>query len=477
MLREAEPGFVPTGPRIMVKTGKRSFAGRAGFILLVMICLTWPRPAVAVGKCDQAAERHPPVIVICVDTLRADHLSAYGCRKPLTPRMDALLARGVVMLTARTPVALTAPGVASTLTSLQPHHHGSTRNGVPVFDGLATLPGLLAGEGYQTAAVVSNWTLRDHLSNLGSSFQDYIEAFNRKRWGGLFKSEGSAPLVNETVFSWLDNQREAGRPFFLWVHYIEPHAPYRFHGAFAEQAGVAKDSPASDVERYATEVAFVDAQLGQLLDGLDQRKLLHGSLVVLMSDHGESLGEHSYWGHGRNCYENGLRVPLGFVLPGVIPAAHEVPAQVTLLDVAPTVLGLLGVEPASAMAGRDLSEVCTGDRELGEVPCYYQAQRGAVLRRRNVEKGRVRAPLEISRIHGREKITVRYQSAGKVFRYDLKADPGESQNLAGPGESIPGSIAGWEREVFNALARQERREPELAEEDLEKLRALGYVVD
>lgn len=455
--------------------GKRKAAARMAGILLVLLCLAVLMPAVAAD--GKVPDRRPSVIVICVDTLRADHVTAYGCRAPLTPRIDALLARGAVMRTARTPVALTAPGVASALTSLQPHHHGSTRNGVPVFDGLVTLPGLLAGEGYQTAAVVSNWTLRDHLSNLGSSFQDYIEAFNRKRWGGLFKNEGSAPLVNRTVFEWLDDQRDEKQPFFLWAHYIEPHAPYRFHGKFAAQAGVSTDSPASDAERYATEVAFVDARLGELLDGLEQRELLAGSLVVFMSDHGESLGEHSYWGHGRNCYEEGLRVPLAFVMPGTIPAGREVTAQVTLLDVAPTVLGLLGLEPARGMAGRDLSAVCTGGRELGEEPCYFQAQRGAVLRRRNVEKGRVRGPLEISRIHGNDKITVHYQSGGKVFRYDLENDPGELRNLAEPGEPVPGDIAGWEREVFSSLARQEHREPELAEEDVEKLRALGYVVD
>ncbi len=419
----------------------------------------------------------PSVIVICVDTLRADHLTAYGCRRPLTPRMDRLMDRGVVMETARTPVPLTTPAVASVLTSLHPHRHGSTRNGVPVFPGLATLPALLAAEGYQTAAVISNWTLRDQLSNLGTGFHSYIEAFDRKRWRWLFKSEGSATLVNSRTMQWVDGPRDPRQPFFLWVHYVEPHAPYRFHGAFADQVGVVTGGPADAAQRYATEVAFVDARLGELLDGLEERGLMENSLVVLMADHGESLGEHSVWGHGKVCYEEGLRVPLAFVRPGVIPAGRRVRSQVTLLDVAPTILGLLGLEPPPAMEGRDLSEVCTGRRELGEEPCYFQAQRGAVLRRRNVEKGRVRGPLEISRIHGPVKTTVRFHSAGELFRYDLNADPRETHNLARPGEPLPGELAEWEQDVFSTLAGHQREDPVLAEEDVEQLKALGYLVE
>jgi len=419
----------------------------------------------------------PPVICICIDTLRADHLTAYGEKRPLTPNMDRLLASGVVMEAARTPVPLTTPAVASVLTSLHPHHHGSTRNGVPVYPDLATLPGRLAAEGYQTAAVISNWTLRDHLSNLGASFDVWLEAFDRKRWRGLFKSEGSADLVNRTVLGWVDGERDRSRPFFLWVHYIEPHAPYRFHGIFARQAGVTGSGPADAHQRYATEVANVDAWLGELLDTLDERDVLKGSLVVLLADHGESLGEHSVWGHGRTCYEEALRVPLGFVLPGVIPPGSRVPSQVTLLDVAPTVLGLLGLEPPRVMVGRDLSAVCSGRETLGEQACYFQAQRGAVLRRKNVDKGRVRGPLEIARIEGTEKTVVRYHSAGEVIRYDLKIDPAETHNLARPGKTLPESVAAWEHEIFNSLARTKREDPVLGQEDLEKLRALGYVVD
>jgi arylsulfatase A-like enzyme len=424
-----------------------------------------------------SAPTRPSVIVICVDTLRADHLASYGRHRPITPRIDALLARGVVMEKARTPIPLTTPAVASVLTSLYPHRHGSTRNGVPVYPGLTTLPGLLAGQGYQTAAVVSNWTLRDHLSHLGAAFQSYFEAYDRKRWRGLFKSEGSAQLVNSTVFRWVDGPRDPRRPFFLWVHYIEPHAPYRFHGEYAGQVGIPDGAPADAAGRYATEVAYVDARLGELLDGLEARDLLGGNLVVLLADHGESLGEHSAWGHGQVCYEECLRVPLGFVYPGAIPSGRRVRAQVTLLDIAPTILGLLGLDPPSSMEGRNLSDVCAGRRELEEVPCYFQAQRGAVLRRKHVDQGRVSGPLEISRIFGESKTTVRYHSAGQVYRYNLGADPGEWRNLARPGEELSADLAAWEKDVFGVLARQQREDPVLAEDDVERLKALGYLVE
>lgn len=437
-------------------------------------------PVLAVGDDasaeDTSATAAPPVIFICIDALRADHLTAYGCQRPLSPHIDALLGRGVVMTTARTPIPLTAPSLATVLSSLQPHHHGSTRNGVPIYPGLTLLPDVLAAKGYETAAVISNWTLRNRLSGLGDHFDTFLEVFNRKRWGHIFKSEGSAQVVNRTVFQWLDSRPHPEKPLFLWVHYIEPHAPYRFHPRYGEVAGVnqGKGESANGRQRYATEVAAVDERVGELLDGLKDRGIAGRALVVLFSDHGESLGEHKYWGHGQHCYEPILRVALGFVWQGVIPGGRTVPSQVTLADVAPTVFGLLGMPSPPSMIGRDLSAVCRGEAELPEQVCYYQAQRGAVVFRKNVEKERDRGLLEICRIMENEKVSVRYHSPPMLRRFDLAADPGEENDLAGGKEPIPPDLLEWRKEILEAGPRVEEA-PALDDEDVEQLRALGYL--
>ena len=269
----------------------------------------------------------PPanVLVISVDTLRADHMSAYGYARPTTPNIDRLISGGVRFDTARTVEPLTGPALVSMLTSLHPNEHGASRNGLRMRTGLASLPKALQARGYRTAAFVGNWTLRDKLCGLAEHFEEYQEVLTRRRWWGLVRKEANAQDLTDVATEWLDAQRrsQSDAPFLLWVHYVEPHAPYRAHDSYREALGLPARGELSASDRYDTEIAFVDDAVGRLMLHLQEIGLAEGTIVVFASDHGESLGEHGYWGHGRNLYEQTLRIPMSITWPGRLAPAQS----------------------------------------------------------------------------------------------------------------------------------------------------------
>src|SRR6188768_1489400 len=176
----------------------------------------------------------PNVLLVTGDTRRADRVSSYGYARPTTPNLDRLLARGVRFAQARTVEPLTTPALASLLTSRYPHEHGATRNGMRLRAGLPSLARVLGQRGFRTAAFAGNWTLRDAISGLGEHFHAYRQIASRKRWVVL-KGEATGDDLTAAALDWLAELRRDSpdRPFLLWVHYVEPHAPYRAQPGFA----------------------------------------------------------------------------------------------------------------------------------------------------------------------------------------------------------------------------------------------------
>lgn len=433
-------------------------------------------PAAAPAKRRAAAHRSPPnVVLVTVDTLRADRLSGYGYGRPTSPAIDRLLARGATFEQARTVEPLTNPACSSMLTSLHPHEHGATRNGLRMRPKLGSLPKELDRRGYQTAAFVANWTLKDRISGLGEHFDVFEEVFTRKRWLGLFASEATAEDVNEAAIEWLDGHAGRRRPVFLWVHYVEPHAPYELHERLARRIGVAAGD-ASKSDRYDTEVAYVDQAVGALVRRIEGDRRLHGNtLVVFTSDHGESLGEHDYWGHGRHLYEPGLRIPLAYWWPGRIrPQRVESPA--TLLDLAPTVLGLLGHAAPDGFRGFDWSGVLAGTARPDPTRrTWYQAHKGAVLSIQEAGPARKDGLLELAMVTGTRKEIVQVNQR-EHYVFDLSRDPGERRNLNGAGYRPSDPLADWIAHVEEMLAAADDAPAvNIDEEDVEKLKALGYI--
>ena len=246
----------------------------------------------------------PSLLLVSIDTLRADHVGVYGAVDARTPVIDRLAAEGTRFTTAIASAPLTLPSHASILTGLYPPHHGVRYNGIsrllPSFD---TLTERLRDAGYATGAVVGSAVLAGKYG-LDQGF-DHYDDDTRSRGD---PAERPASEVTDGALAWLEH---AERPFFLWVHYYDPHERYAPPAPFADRfAG----------RPYDGEVAYVDAELGRLFDSLAARGELDEALIVVTSDHGESLGEHAELTHSYSLYDAVLAVPLVFRGPGVPPA-------------------------------------------------------------------------------------------------------------------------------------------------------------
>ncbi len=415
----------------------------------------------------------PNIILIVVDTLRVDRVGAFGFPSKATPHLDAFLKKGVLFTDARTSEPLTAPSMISVMTSLYPHEHGASRNGLRMYPNQLSFPRIIMSMGYHTSAIVGNWTLRDGLTGFAEHFDQYNEMLKRKRWFGLIGAESTALDITESGLSYLKKQKE-GKPFFLWLHYADPHAPYKAHKEHAEQLGLTKKearSP-SKVQRYDMEVAFTDESIGHFLEELPKYADMKKTVVVFISDHGENLGEHGIVGHGRHLYEEALRVPLAVVWEGRIePRTISEPS--VLLDIAPTLLGLMSKHIPSNFRGYDWSGALLG-RESTEPSrtTYYQAHRGVA--HRGAKRSRQRGLLEVAVLKDGVKESFRVKNlAHKSF--DLKVDPHELASLVAKKSGFSEALKKWALDVEEGLHKAMDRPSNLTESDVEMLRSLGYI--
>jgi len=443
-------------------------AMKGGILLFLLLAV----PGRAASQ-PQAHRVRPNVLVVTIDTLRTDALSGYGAPRPTTPHLDALMAGGVRFDQARTVEPLTTPALASMLTSLYPHEHGATRNGLRMRPGLESLPKVLARQGWNTAAIVGNWTLKDHLSGLGEHFARYDEIFTRKRWMGVYKGESTAADLSDEAIQWL-RARDPARPFLLWVHYVDPHAPYRVQPKEAARLGLGKHP--GPRERYDTEVAFADLHVGRLLQELAAQGLTRSTLVVFAADHGESLGEHGYWGHGRNLFEETLHIPMALSWPGTL-APRTLAAPALNLDVAPTVLGLLGLHIPAGLRGVDWTPVLLH----GAAPdmtriTFHQAHKGAVVSKHESEMARRSGLLEVGLMApgGKEIFRIDVQ---RRSLYDLGSLSREQESRVPPASAPSAQLLGWMKNVYAGLTAFDA-DPHAAtaldQETVEALKSLGY---
>jgi arylsulfatase A-like enzyme len=422
-----------------------------------------------------------------VDTLRADHCSAYGYGRPTTPRMEALARSGVQFDVAYSPMATTAPSHATLFTGLLPRWHGMIKNGLVLAPGHPTLAGVLAQAGYRTAAVVSSFVL-DRRFGLDRGFASYDDHFSgerasmsRQKWQGVTVDKPFDRRADETrarALEWLRangylrRARAAGQPpFFLWVHFFDPHYPYDPPAAHAAQFPPRGTGALDrDIALYDAEIHFTDAQIGALADDLAAAGARERTLIVVTADHGEGLMQHGHMQHGLNLYEEAVRIPLIVHWPARL-APRRVAAPAQLLDLAPTLAELAGAAwSGPAGQGRSLAAAMAGREDL-------DPRRDVFLQRRHYEG---RAGLR----HGArgEKYALRTgrwkyiecREEGTAELYDLEADPAETRNLMpGPPSAaagVPVRLAGWLR-AAPALSPP----PAVAAEDARRLRALGYV--
>jgi arylsulfatase A-like enzyme len=417
-----------------------------------------------------AAEARPNLLLLTVDTLRADFLGCYGFAGKNTPNLDRLASQGLLFEDTLTVIGKTGPAFASLFSSLYPPTHGARRNGVRMRDDVPVLAESLRAAGYTTAAFISNWTLKQHLAGTHRGFEHYDEEFNRER-NSFGAVERDAADVTGAALRWLEAV-PAERPVFLWVHYSEPHSPYDLRAQYAPKAAEGEgDSPRSRRYKYSSEVGFVDNWIGNLLTRAENRLRPETTLVVFLSDHGESLGEHDYWGHGKNTHWPNLRIPLILRGPG-IPAGRRVATGASIVDVLPTILDLLRLAPLPGAEGRSLTGSWNGHDDAASRLRFALGERPTAL----TKKGRhhYNHPLMISAQNGDAKAVYDFGD-GKLSYYDLRHDPVEDKPLTQPPVEMRPALGRQLSDWYKGLKKYEEDGGELTPQDIEQLKSLGYL--
>ncbi|MEO8217881.1 MAG: sulfatase, partial [Acidobacteriota bacterium] len=299
-------GRTPCGP-----TKIRPYFPAAAILLIVASFLTTTR--CGSKKAEKVSAAGFNVVLITLDTMRADHIGAYGAASPATPNLDALARSGVRFDQAMSAVPLTLPSHATILSGLLPLHHGLRNNGAGSFPGdRDTLAAMFSRGGYRTGAFVGSFVL-DHRFGLERGFEVYDDQIPRQpdtdHVMGV-EAERPADAVVDRALSWLDGQDV--RPFFVWIHLYDAHAPYAAPEPFRSRYS---DTP------YDGEVAWVDSQVGRVFADLQKRGWTNRTIVVVVGDHGESLGEHGELTHGLLLYQPTLRVPMIWSAPALAPPA------------------------------------------------------------------------------------------------------------------------------------------------------------
>ncbi len=426
------------------------------------------------GACDfSGAPRRPNVLLIVLDTVRADHLSTYGYSKNTTPNLTTLAAEGVVYERCLSPGSWTLPSHASLFTGLYPRDHQTTCELPRVLRRkYRTIAEVLAENGYVTVGFSNNAWL-NAATGLQQGFVEFFDVWRERRSDGRSADgidEGAA-TTNNRIFRWLD--RDTSRPFFMFVNYFEPHLPYRppppFDSKFVDpifdsnmvakargwfhprELGYVLKVPGMEVtdsefevmhSQYDGEIAYLDARLGELVEGLRKRRLLDNTVVIITSDHGEHLGDHEMMDHKMTLYDALLHVPLVIRYPPSVHQGSRVSTPVQLIDVFPTILHLCGIDEGHPGDSRLLP---TAPQQTPS-PRFFFAEFGrptvfleVILKRYpGVEYSRFdRSLAAIS--DGHYKLIT--GSDGRSELFDLRRDPGELNDVAPENPELVADLA------------------------------------
>lgn len=434
----------------------------------------------------------PNVLLLTLDTLRVDHLGCYGNNWIETPNLDALAKNSVVFDQAISQAPSTTPSHASIMTSRYPFDHGA-ENGRPMRTGLVTIADALSARGFQTVAFTSATTTRSLNSGLDQGFDNYVDSlvpwstlFGRDEFqhlilfhvaGALQHSQIAGEIVSRRAVDWLN--RRNGAPFFCWLHYFDPHSPYGspppFRGMYNERLSDDNEM-LGERRRYAEDVSYVDHQVGVVLEALRSKGLYDDTLIIVTSDHGEAFGEQHgnvvERGHGRYLYDTTQHVPL-MIKPAGANEQHRVAAQVELIDLAPTILAELHIDPESSFAGKSLADHL---HEASINPPDHVARSFSVAR--HVPTNDPNDVLFVQQLATRQPpfkyITIPRLGQSELF--NLADDPGERDNIASTqsetAQALHDEIVGyWESDRDPTLHPASMISPAVVKE----LRSLGYL--
>jgi arylsulfatase A-like enzyme/Tfp pilus assembly protein PilF len=403
----------------------------------------------------QRPRRPLNLVIITLDTTRADHLGAYGSPDVETPALDRLAREGVLFEQAMTSAPITLPAHSSIFTGRFPPEHGVRDNGgFFLSSDQTTLAEMLLPRGFRTGGFVAAYVL-DGKWGIGQGFETYFDDFDMSKARGKSLGEIQRP-ANEVVdkaLPWIDSVKEG--PFFAWLHFYDPHTPYAPPEPFRTRY---KGRP------YKGEVAFTDSQVGRVVEFLEAHGLLEHTVVAVLGDHGESLGDHGEDAHGFFIYEAATRVPFIIRAPLDSSRGRRVADPVRVVDLVPTALDLLGLPPASAIAGQSLVPLMTGATiELG-----LEGYAEAMYPLHHYGWSDLRAMRS-----GRFKVI----DAPRPELYDLETDPGEQTDIYQQRRTVGDQMVGRLRAMEQAFEKVSASPPpsDIDPEVRARLAALGYV--
>ncbi len=463
-------------------------------LLVVVPSLVRPSP----GPPAPLAGKDVSVVLITIDTLRANHLEYLGYAKPTSPVTKELASRAVVFREAVAQFPLTTPSHASILTGRYVRSHGATGNAIPIHPSVTLLSELLQENGYATAGFVTS-----PLVGSKYGFDKGFDYFVERNRGNFAKSSLSDWLgqlrlpriwlrltgldrTTAATVRWFD--RGAPTPFFLWIHQIAPHASYAppfsyerewdthpsriipshddIHKMNAGEITPGETDLAHIVALYDAEIAFTEALLDRVFDALRRHGLFENTLIVFTADHGESLYDRSgYIGHGHKLFDEEIVVPLFFYGPGLLPRARTIDEPVETIHIAPTILEFLGLPPEPSFQGMSLWSIIAPDLAAGDHPSHPPEEKPAFAINRTGRAIR----------YGGWKYIEMDEPPGSEELYDLSADPGEVRNLVAAEPDKAAELRELLR-AWNASVPVVRSDDyELDEESIEALRTLGYI--
>ena len=443
----------------------------------------------AIDASDRAGEHplarpgyadRPNVLIYLIDTLRADHLGVYGYGLNTSPNLDAFAADGIVFTDARAQSSWTRSSVASIFTGLHPRSHNVNGRIDKLSPQALTLATLLGASGYQTTGITTNGNVS---KNFG--FELGFDSYEHLRERRTREIHVLSDAVNERATGWLD-QRDTARPFFLYLHTVDPHDPYTPRSPFRERfvasprfpdlvrlkALFEQGVPAKDVHAvsqelralYDAEIAFNDHQFGILVEELKDRGLYDSTMIVVVSDHGEEFQDHGGWGHGNTLYNEQLAIPLLVKLPDQLHAGRVVDHPAQHVDLMPTILSLLGLPIPPEVQGESLWPAIATETAGDVTSVAYLNLDGRAMESLQQDAQKMIRHL------------TQYETASQAEVFDLATDPAEQTNIAGERPVLRGFLlASLRRWVLEQPILLSADEAVIDAELEERLRTLGYI--
>lgn len=425
----------------------------------LLVALLTPTASVSAPPESHRAANLPNILIITLDTTRADRMGFLGSSRGLTPNLDALARNGVVFTQAYAHVPLTTPSHASIFTGTYPQFNRVIYMGQPLTDDLPYLPAILRKDGYRTAAFVGSLIVDSKnpvAMGFGRGFDTYDAPFhnrarNESRYGSVERRAGQ--VVDRTL-AWL--KTNSSRPFFVWVHCYDPHAPYDppepFNRLYAS-------------DPYDGEIAYMDSAIGNLIAGLRTRGWYDNTLIAVMADHGEALGEHGEHHHGIFLYDETVHVPLIFKLPSQQLAGKRVDNRARLVDVAPTILQGVNLKVPHAMQGESLLKLMkasSAGTQNADRPAY-------------AETDYAHRAFGWSSLRSWRSGKFLYIDAPERELYDQVNDKKALHNLAARAKAVADTMQAQTDSFRRETGRAETLKSSLSTEQAESLRALGYI--